>query len=147
MVKQLPEPKCGQIIQYSYLWYREAVVGQEEGRKDRPCAIILTAKDGRIGVVPLTTSKPSNETPALELPPAIGKQLGFGEKASWIIVNEVNLFKWPGLDIRPVKKDQWIFGQLPPNFTKAILQGVKHQRSRIKSINRDEEISRKKRPG
>ena len=36
-----PEPTHGLVIRYSYLWRDEHLKGQEEGVKDRPCAIIL----------------------------------------------------------------------------------------------------------
>jgi len=37
----LPEPECGLVISYSYLWKHESGSGQTEGLKDRPCAIVL----------------------------------------------------------------------------------------------------------
>ena len=37
----LPEPVPGLVIRYSYLWADEHERGQEEGVKDRPCAIVL----------------------------------------------------------------------------------------------------------
>jgi len=37
----IPKPEAGMVINYSYLWAREARAGQEEGAKNRPCAIIL----------------------------------------------------------------------------------------------------------
>lgn len=36
-----PEPEIGLVISYSYLWSEEAVAGHAEGRKNRPCAILL----------------------------------------------------------------------------------------------------------
>ena len=138
MVK-IPEPRAGLVIRYSYLWHRETTTGQEEGRKDRPCAIVVASKEGRVGVVPITTAKPSQDTPALELPASIGKQIGLGDKPSWIIVNEANVFKWPGEDIRPATPQKWEFGQLPPNFTKDIIQAAREQRQRMKTIGRDEQ--------
>lgn len=137
MVK-IPEPKAGLIIRYSYLWHREVTGGQEEGRKDRPCAIVVASKDGRVGVVPITTAKPSQDTPALELPASIGKQLGLGDKPSWIIAIEANVFRWPSSDIRRAKRDSWAYGQLPPNFTKTVIQGVRQQRERMRTVRRDE---------
>jgi len=38
---EFPEPQVGLVISYSYLWSEEAERGQIEGRKDRPCAIIV----------------------------------------------------------------------------------------------------------
>lgn len=37
----LPEPEVGLVISYSYLRKEEEKRGLIEGRKDRPCAIVL----------------------------------------------------------------------------------------------------------
>ena len=37
----VPTPHPGLVISYSYLWVGEHSHGAEEGRKDRPCAIVL----------------------------------------------------------------------------------------------------------
>jgi len=37
----LPEPEPGLVISYSYLWHYERAAGVEEGRKDRPCVILV----------------------------------------------------------------------------------------------------------
>lgn len=114
------------------------MTGQEEGRKDRPCAVVMAAKDGRVMVVPITTRKPDADTPALELPARIGKQLGLGDRPSWIVTDEFNVFRWPGEDIRPATRNSWSFGQLPPNFTKDVVAGVRSQRQRLRQVKRDQ---------
>jgi len=134
----IPPPKQGLVIRYSYLWHRESVTGQEEGRKDRPCAVVLATKDERVAVVPITTRKPDANMPALELPVEIGKRLGLGESPSWIVANEINVFQWPGEDIRRATREAWVFGQLPPNFTKTVVEGVRSQRQRLRQVKRDQ---------
>ena len=55
-------PVPGLVIRYAYLWHREHLVGQEEGQKDRPCAIVAAlrpAEDAgktRALVLPVTHS-------------------------------------------------------------------------------------------
>jgi hypothetical protein len=47
----LPEPECGLVISYSYLWRHEALQGVEEGRKNRPCVVVAAverAADGNL---------------------------------------------------------------------------------------------------
>ena len=39
-----PEPEVGLVISYSYLWKEEEEQGLGEGRKDRPCGIVLTVE-------------------------------------------------------------------------------------------------------
>jgi hypothetical protein len=41
----LPTPEPGLVVAYAYLWLAEYEQGREEGTKDRPCAIVLTATD------------------------------------------------------------------------------------------------------
>jgi hypothetical protein len=45
----LPVPELGLVISCAYLWHEEAAAGQEEGVKERPCAVVLASenRDGR----------------------------------------------------------------------------------------------------
>ncbi len=60
----LPDPTPGLVIGYAYLWRDEARSGQEEGRKDRPCVIILSVQTLRgetvVTVAPITHAPPSD---------------------------------------------------------------------------------------
>lgn len=119
----LPAPEPGLVIRYSYLWLREHREGREEGTKDRPCAIVLTAQghDGgmRVLVVPVTRSAPDNLDAALELPRAVKQSLGLDTERSWVILSESNLFDWPSPDARRVgdRDDSSVaYGFLPPRF-------------------------------
>jgi hypothetical protein len=105
----LPKPVPGLVIRYSYLWRQEFLEGREEGIKDRPCAIILVTetKDGDeiVSVLPITHSPPLDPALALEIPAATKRRLGLDGERSWIVLNEVNRFKWPGPDLRPIQND------------------------------------------
>ena len=53
-----PEPEVGLVISYSYLWSDEAADGHVDGRKDRPCAIVMAVQQGEgqpplVAVVPI----------------------------------------------------------------------------------------------
>ena len=71
-----PEPETGLVISYSYLWKEDEKQGQTEGRKDRPCAIVLAVDDpdpkadGRtqVAVAPITHSPPHDPNVAVEIP-------------------------------------------------------------------------------
>jgi hypothetical protein len=58
-------PERGLVINYAYLWAREKRIGREEGRKDRPCAIVLCRYDDpegiRVRVLPVTHTPPDDE--------------------------------------------------------------------------------------
>jgi hypothetical protein len=119
----LPKPEPGLVIRYSYLWLREHREGREEGVKDRPCAIVLAARDSdnqtHVLVVPVTHTPPANLAEALELPAAIKRHLGLDTERSWIVLNESNLFGWPGPDLRRIgdRDDGSVaYGFLPPRF-------------------------------
>jgi hypothetical protein len=118
-----PVPQPGLVIRYAYLWRREALAGQEEGAKDRPCAVVLARKDQdgemRVYVLPLTRSPPDEEDEAVAIPAAVKRRLGLDEGPSWIVVSEVNVFTWPGPDLRfvPGKGLQSAaYGFLPPGL-------------------------------
>ena len=140
---RIPDPKEGLVINYSYLWHREAQAGAEEGRKDRPCAVVLAGKNNRVIVAPITHSQPVAGTRSIEIPPQIKKSLGLDHGRSWIVTNDVNYFTWPGTDLRPMKNRESAtvaYGTLPPNFTKQITADVRDQmqRRQTKAVNRDE---------
>jgi hypothetical protein len=122
---RLPEPEAGLIISYSYLWFREHEQGQEEGAKDRPCAIVvaITRRESDEGsstdvlVVPITHTPPKDESEGMEIPAAVKKRLGLDFERSWVVLSESNTFTWPGPDLRSVSGGGTVaYGFLPPNF-------------------------------
>jgi hypothetical protein len=110
------------VISYSYLWVREYRRGAEEGRKDRPSAIVAArqAIEGRevVTVVPITHTPPANPADAVEIPAALKAHLGLDDARSWVVVTETNQFLWPGPDLRPIagRRGQFAYGRLPARF-------------------------------
>ena len=102
--RELPVPRPGLVIRYAYLWRREARAGQEEGAKDRPCAVVLAHKNEegevRVYVLPVTHSPPAGDTEAVAMPAPVKRRLGLDDEHSWIVLSEANLFTWPGPDLR-----------------------------------------------
>lgn len=138
----LPQPIPGLVICYSYLWAREHGQGTEEGRKDRPCAIVAAHQviEGRevVTVVPVTHTPPSDPLGAVEIPPALKTHLGLDELPSWIMITETNDFLWPGPDLRPIpgtRPPRFDYGMLPPRF-------FAHVRDRILQAYRRRNLSR-----
>ena len=103
----LPAPVPGLVIRYSYLWASEHARGQEEGVKDRPCAVVLASinKAGRqtVTVLPISHTPPSNPLLAVEIPAATKRRLGLDDARSWVVLTEANRFVWPGPDLRPLQ--------------------------------------------
>jgi hypothetical protein len=137
-----PEPELGLVISYSYLWKEEEERGLVEGRKDRPCAIVLAidhpdAEPGgrkQVAVAPITHSPPPDLTAAVEIPVRVKQHLGLDGERSWVILEEVNVFTWPGFDLRPIRRGETRidYGLLPPKlferliakFTELRTQGI-----------------------
>jgi mRNA-degrading endonuclease toxin of MazEF toxin-antitoxin module len=122
------------VISYSFLWSDEAAEGHAEGRKNRPCAIVLTvAPDAvihdapRVYVVPITHRRPKDREAALELPRAVKRHLGLDDQPSWVVLDEVNTFVWPGFDLRPVpgKPGRFAYGFLPPRLLAQLLEKMR----------------------
>ncbi len=101
----LPVPVPGLVIRYSFLWREAAAKGQEEGEKDRPCAVVLVTTDTKgdqvVLVLPVTHSPPTNSELAVEIPAETKGRLGLDDDRSWIVVTDANRFVWPGPDLRP----------------------------------------------
>ena len=141
---EIPPPRPGQVVRYAYLWADEHRRGQEEGSKERPCAIALaiTGAHGelKVAVVPITHSPPANEFDAIEMPPRIKARLGLDVERSWVVLTEVNEFVWPGPDLRPVPHAGFIYGQLPDKFFRRIQEGVIEavKRRRMQQVPRTE---------
>ncbi len=137
----IPKPEPGLVIAYSYVWHHEHQAGQEEGRKHRPCVIVLSVETRgngtQVTVAPLTHSQPSAGTPSIEIPPRVKQHLGLDDDRSWVILNEVNQFIWPGYDVRAVagKSGDMAYGFLPPrlfdHIRRGILDSILMQRARV----------------
>ena len=108
------------MVRYAYLWTHEAAAGAEEGRKDRPCAVVLalTRTEGAVEVVvaPITARAPERADEAVAVPAETRRRLGLQEAPCWVVLTEVNRFAWPGPDLRPVETatgPAWSHGLLP----------------------------------
>jgi len=140
----LPLPQPGQVIRYAYLSWNEARTGRQDGRKDRPCGIVLTrlTTGGRTTayVLPITHTPPLKNENGVEIPPATKRRLSLDAERSWIITTEINQFTWPGPDIRPTASGDYVYGYLPEKLMRLVLDQVgQHARDkRLKSVPRTE---------
>ena len=142
-----PVPRPGLVIRYSYLWEREALAGQEEGVKDRPCAIIVVLlREGEhpvVRVLPVTHATPLDSTTALEIPQLTKRRLGLDSERSWVILDEANDFIWPGPDLRPAVNGDpstVVYGMLPPGFMSVLKARMlaRYRAKRVKAVKRTE---------
>ena len=140
----LSPPQPGQVIRYAYLWWNEARDGRQDAIKDRPCSVVLT-RVVRPGatiayVLPITHTPPLKDERGIEIPRATKQRLGLDAQRSWIITTELNQFAWPGPDLRPTPSGEYLYGYLPENLMRLVLDQVKkHARDkRLKNIPRTE---------
>ncbi len=68
-----------------------------------------------VTVVPVTHNPPADPQAAVELPAETKRRLGLDGERSWAIVSEVNRFRWPGPDLRPIPNSN------PPRFSYGLL--------------------------
>lgn len=143
----LPKPQPGLVVSYSYLWAREHSQGSEDGKKDRPCAIIAARQiiSGReiVTVVPITHTPPTDLADAIEIPAALKSYLGLDELPSWVVVTETNDFLWPGPDLKTVSRSKPVrydYGMLPPRFFAHIRDRIlqAHLKRRLNQVPRTE---------
>jgi hypothetical protein len=116
--------RVGDVIRYSYLWWREHEAGEESGRKVRPCVVVVSIKKQvgdvvRFSVAPVTTAAPHDRA-AIELAGGVKKKLKLGTVPSWVICDEVNQFDWPTTDIANVPGGGFTLGMLPPSLLKKV---------------------------
>ena len=143
----LPEPEPGLVISYAYLWSDEAERGLVEGRKDRPCAIIVAiehpekALRKQVAVVPITHAPLHDPNVAIEIPRRVKEHLGLDGERSWIVLDEFNVFTWPGFDLRPIRDrgGRVDYGFLPPKFFANVIERIERleQSGKIEQTSRD----------
>jgi hypothetical protein len=139
----LPEPVPGLVICYSYLWHDERRRGVDEGRKDRPCAIVVAREDDAgetsVLVVPITHTEPPADRHPVVLPSTVKRRLGMDNRPSWIVTDELNQFTWPGFDLRPISRqtpDVFHFGLLPAKLFKAVTRSILANATRLRNVER-----------
>lgn len=117
-----PTPAPGLVISYAYLWRNEHAEGHEEGRKNRPCVIVVAVenKEGAtvVTVAPITHSASLDTSVGIEIPLRVKQHLGLDDELSWVLTQEVNTFTWPGYDLRPIASGETRidYGFLPPKL-------------------------------
>lgn len=115
----IPDPKAGLVIRYAFLWSNDARRGDEEAAKERPATIVLAKSHSETGevrvvVAPITHSEPANPDTSIEIPSDVCRSLGLDGERQWLIADEINVFVWPGFDLRPIPgSEDVLYGMLP----------------------------------
>lgn len=132
------QPPVGHLIAYEYLW-RSQAENREDGTKTYPSAVLMTEAIGNFTVafvLGISHSEPHPGQRALEFPLKLKRHLGLDDEPAWIYTDEMNVFVWPGPDLRPADrlsglpqtKDSCVIGRLPNDFFDQIKAHVAESR-------------------
>jgi hypothetical protein len=89
-------PKAGTLMRYPYLWARQADSGEAEGRKRRPCAVVLALMRSmgktELRLCAVTTQPPQRTTRAVPVPEIEKRRAGLDAHIPlWVIIDEHNV--------------------------------------------------------
>ncbi len=120
-------PPVGHVVAYEYLWSSKARKRQD-GEKVYPTALILSTRDELGSTVAyalgISHMPPREGRRALEVPAKLRRHIGLDAEPQWIYTDEVNVFVWPGPDLRPAQwisqrpivEDTCVLGALPQDW-------------------------------
>jgi hypothetical protein len=130
-------PGPADVILYSYLWRHEAARGEDAGRKDRPC-LVLVATETKAGLRVITapiTTKHHEPDQLMPLPPRVAQHLKL-ELGCGVVCNDLNRFTWVGPDVRVTPDGTPVYGQIPARLFEEIRARV--IANAVGQTNRDE---------
>lgn len=139
---ELPAPKVGMVVNYEYIWARQFRDGfkPEDVVKIRPCAILAVVEgkdDTTVYVSPMTHTAPYHPERSIKLGEDTSRRLRMDCNSTYLMVDEVNKFTWPGDGLRRVFNRgaaSYSFGNLP----EAVLLEA---RSKLKAFNASKALS------
>lgn len=129
-------PLVGQVVDHAFLWVEESRAGLEEGRKARPCLIIaveptVDRESPRVTLLPFTTRPPRDGGHAIAVPDRVKHLMGLdGDRAVWLVLDDANMFVWPGFDLVPQADGGFIRGQVTSGFFQQVRSALLALRSR-----------------
>jgi hypothetical protein len=88
-------PAPGEVFRYPFLWKREQIAGETEGRKKRPVCIAVTVAnhDGETVafILPITTRPPLPGRHSVEVPQIESQRVGLDAHVrKWVMLDEIN---------------------------------------------------------
>ena len=139
-------PNVGQIVLHQFLWADEQASGRTEGAKARPCIVIAVESLGgghgpRVTVLPITSQSPRSGTTAIKIPDALKTRIGLDPaQPGWVVVDNANVFTWPGFDLVPSSDDAFIRESITSGFFQQIVNAVLavHSRGQLRRTDRDD---------
>ena len=115
----MSKPRPGEVFKYPFLWKRQEIDGETEGRKPRPVCLAITMAnadgDTVIFIVPISTLPPNDGRIAIQVPLIEAKRAGLSTgKQCWVILDE---FNYDVFERSYVFEDRTPIGAFSPRFT------------------------------
>jgi hypothetical protein len=144
-------PPVGSVIGYEYLWQSQRR-DREDGAKTYPAAVILSISREGNGdlayVLGISHSPPVEGQRAMLVPAKLKRHLGLDAQPSWIYTDQLNVFVWPGPDLRPASHisskaggdNTCVIGALPEDWFDLVKLhlGESRRQARLAGIKRTE---------
>ena len=126
--------QSGSLIDYQFLWHRESLNGETEGRKSRPCAVVLRLRNSFL-IMPVTTKPPLGNALAIPFPEieALRLKLERGIRR-WVIIDEINIDQIPSYVMEP----DALIGQLSKGFGRQLIEAFQNNRPRLRVTKRND---------
>ncbi len=91
----MTKPAAGEVFRYPFLWKREQMAGETEGRKTRPvCIAVTVAKSDSetvVFILPITTQPPLPSRKFIEVPQIESQRVGLETHVrKWVMLDEMN---------------------------------------------------------
>lgn len=142
-------PPVGSLIAFDYLWVSQ-VLAREEALKTYPCAVVLQRQDmgpaSVAYVLGMSHAAPLSGQRAIDVPRKLKRHLGLDDAPSWLYTDQLNVFTWPGPDLRPASRlssrpnlhDTCVIGPLPTDWFAKVVLHVEESRTlgRLRAVKR-----------
>lgn len=91
----MTKPAAGEVFRYPFLWKREQMAGETEGRKTRPvCIAVTVAKSDNetvVFILPITTQPLLPSRRFIEVPQIESQRVGLETHVrKWVMLDEIN---------------------------------------------------------
>ncbi|MGQ0563574.1 MAG: hypothetical protein ACT4OK_00700 [Gemmobacter sp.] len=122
----MSKPTTGEVFRYPFLWKREQLAGETEGRKKRPvCIAVTVARSGGetvVFILPITTQPPLPSRKFIEVPQIESQRVGLETHVrKWVMLDEINT---DILERSYVWDDRTPIGAFSSAFTSRIQTGL-----------------------
>jgi hypothetical protein len=140
------EPRVGQVVDHHFLWEDDRNAGLSEARKPRPCLIIAVERierHERVTLLPFTSQPQRRDTNVLPVPNTVAKRIGLDpSRQSWLVLDEANVFIWPGYDLVPQHSGRFTRGTVTAGFFQKVIDAVVAVRSRgrLREVDRKRDV-------